>query len=111
MLHERQFAGGAESDPATALRLRQALFSVAQPLLSVAREEEEHVALLECVGGHTTTAARSASGVSPTRRCCFTYPLPCSDLVVVWLTVSDLLVFVSGAGVVVDELSRASTRP
>ena len=36
---------------------------------------------------------------------------PLSDLVVVWLTVSDLLVFVSGAGVVVDELSRASAPP
>lgn len=55
VLHERQFAGGAEGDTAATLRLRQALFSLAQPLLPVARQEEEHVALLECVGGDTTT--------------------------------------------------------
>jgi hypothetical protein len=75
VLHERQFAGGAESDPTTALRQRQAFFSVAQPLLSVARPEEEHVALLECVGHAATTALSASQRLTPlcVRVSCFSH--------------------------------------
>lgn len=120
VLHERLFAGQEEADTSRVVSLRAALWTIAQPLLHSAREEEEHVALHECVACECAALCGFRVQEPPPRRvaCSHTAVLThpraasvCRNLTVLWFAVSDLLVFVTGEGVVVDELSCPCANP